>query len=481
MDGMQERFRLALPSVLALAAVVAGGCSGDSASAPEFGGTPNVRPVAAFTADVLEGDAPLEVNFDGRTSSDPDGEIVRWAWTFGDGATGSGQTVTHVYEQPGSYTPSLTVTDDRGASHTQNGDAITVDSPPGKGENEIWGVVWHDADADGERGAEEQPIPAFAVFLDEDGDGFRDSTEVTALTNDEGEYRFEGLDGRRPYTVTQEMTLGWTNTAPGLSAGGHGPRKALPIIGGEAAESGEFPFQMALVPAGVRFVMCGATSIAANWALTAAHCVDGGVQPESIQLLAGTNDVTSGGEFIDVVRILVHPAYATTAISNDIALLELADHDLYPRIELLAPTRAELAAPGTMGTTIGWGLTSEGGQGSAVLKKLEAEIISNDECKTHLDTAILDVTICAGKLGSSESTCNGDSGGPLMVPYRGRWLQAGIVSFGSQICYQPTAFARVSALIEFPLSNIPPEASGAVVVDWSDGETTAEASFGNYR
>jgi len=130
---------------------------------------------------------------------------------------------------------------------------------------------------------------------------------------------------------------------------------------------------------------------------------------------------------------------------------------------------------------IGWGLTSEGGQGSAVLKKLEAEIISNDECKTHLDTAILDVTICAGKLGSSEATCNGDSGGPLMVPYRGRWLQAGIVSFGSQICYQPTAFARVSALIEFPLSNIPPEVSGSVVVDWSDGETTAEASFGNYR
>jgi len=273
MEVKQERFRLAQRTLvlrasaqLVLATVVAGGCGGDSSSAPEFEGTPNMRPVAAFTADVSEGDAPLEVNFDGRGSSDPDGDVVRWAWTFGDGATGSGQTVVHVYEQPGSYTPSLTVTDERGASHTQSGDAIRVDSPPGKGENEIWGVVWHDADADGERDDDEQPISAFAVFLDEDEDGIRDSTEVTALTNDDGEYRFEGLDGRRPYTVTQEMTLGWTNTAPGVSDGE--PRKALPIIGGEAAESGEFPFQMALVPAGVRFVMCGATSVAANWAMT---------------------------------------------------------------------------------------------------------------------------------------------------------------------------------------------------------------------
>ena len=68
-----------------------------------------------------------------------------------------------------------------------------------------------------------------------------------------------------------------------------------------------------------------------------------------------------------------------------------------------------------------------------------------------------------------------------MVPFRGRWLQVGIVSFGTTICYQPTAFARVSALVDYPIETIPPELSGSVVVDWSDGEKTAKVDFGNFR
>ena len=154
---------------------------------------------------------------------------------------------------------------------------------------------------------------------------------------------------------------------------------------------------------------------------------------------------------------------------------------MYSRIELLTPDRLDLSAPGTIATTIGWGLTSDGGQSSAVLKKLEAEIISNDECQTHLSDNILDSTICAGKLGSSESICNGDSGGPLMIPYRNRWLQVGITSFGTNVCYQPTAFARVSSLVDYPIGVIPPELSGSVVVDWSSGGMTAEVNFGNFR
>ena len=98
------------------------------------------------------------------------------------------------------------MTDNRGASHSQNGAPITVNSPPGTGENEITGVVWHDADADGVRDEDEQTIPAVVVFLDENEDGLRDSTEATALTNDDGEYIFEGLDANRSYTVTQELT-----------------------------------------------------------------------------------------------------------------------------------------------------------------------------------------------------------------------------------------------------------------------------------
>ena len=480
-----------LSVVAVLLALLTAAC-GETAAPTQPTGTPNLPPTAAFTIDVTEGSAPLEVRFDGSSSSDPDGTIATYSWAFGDGSTGSGRTTAHTYPDAGSYTPQLTVTDDRGATHTQPGSPITVNSPPGTGENVISGVVWHDADADGERGDDEETIPAFVVFLDENGDGLRDSTEVVAVTNDDGEYTFEGLDHRLSYTVTQELTLGWTNTAPGLAAAsmsGNGIPSgvlsqpvAAAIIGGEEAEPGEFPFQVALVTATSRFQFCGGTFISASWVMTAAHCVDGGTDPDNIKVLAGAHDKTQDGELLDVERIFIHPAYGVgEGFPNDIALLELDGEYMYPRVELLTPDRIEMSAPGTMGTMIGWGLTSEGGPSSAVLKKLDAEIISNAECQTHLNDNILDVTICAGKLGSSESTCNGDSGGPLMVPYRQRWIQVGIVSFGSNICYQPTAFARVSALVDYPLGNVPVELSGSVVVDWSDGSKTAEANFGNFR
>lgn len=459
-------------------------CSGDPTPTQPTG-TPNLRPTAAFSSDVTEGSAPLEVRFDASASSDPDGTIVSYEWAFGDGNTGTGRTTTHTYADAGSYTPRLTVTDERGASHSQNGAPITVNSPPGTGENEIAGVVWHDADADGEHGEDEETIAAMVVFLDENEDGMRDSTEVTAVTNEDGEYIFEGLDANRSYTVTQELTIGWTNTAPGRSAGTVGtfnPAEPAAIIGGEEATPGEFPFQVALVTAARRFQFCGGTFIDGDWVMTAAHCVDGGTDPESIKVLAGAHNKLTDGEIIDVERIHIHPEYASQAsISSDIALLKLSGEHMYPRIELLTPERIDLSKPGTIATTIGWGLTSDGGQSSDVLKKLDAEIISNAECETHLGDKVLDSTICAGKLGSNESICNGDSGGPLMVRYRSRWMQVGITSFGTNICYQPTAFARVSSLVGYPFGAIPPELSGSVVVDWSGGEMTAEVNFGNFR
>ena len=51
-------------------------------------------------------------------SVDPNGSIVDYAWTFGDGATGAGVGVTHTYAQDGDYAVSLVVTDNDGLVDT---------------------------------------------------------------------------------------------------------------------------------------------------------------------------------------------------------------------------------------------------------------------------------------------------------------------------------------------------------------------------
>lgn len=73
-------------------------------------------PVAMFTLEVQR--ASVFVN--ASDSYDPDGTIVSYDWTFGDGGSGSGITVTHTYFTPGVYEIILTVTDSDGLSDSKN-------------------------------------------------------------------------------------------------------------------------------------------------------------------------------------------------------------------------------------------------------------------------------------------------------------------------------------------------------------------------
>jgi PKD repeat protein len=72
---------------------------------------PVARPGGPYTG--LVG-TPLQ--FDGSTSSDPDGSIASYAWTFGDGGSATGVSPTHSYAVAGSYTVTLIVTDNQGAT-----------------------------------------------------------------------------------------------------------------------------------------------------------------------------------------------------------------------------------------------------------------------------------------------------------------------------------------------------------------------------
>lgn len=83
----------------------------------------NTAPTAAISATPTSGTVPLSVSFSGAGSSDPDGSIVGWDWTFGDGTSATGVTTSHVYGTVGTYTAQLRVTDNGGLSATR---AVTV-------------------------------------------------------------------------------------------------------------------------------------------------------------------------------------------------------------------------------------------------------------------------------------------------------------------------------------------------------------------
>src|SRR6266566_2875599 len=86
---------------------------------------PNQSPVAAFTFNCTG----LGCSFTDQ-SSDPDGSVTSWQWTFGDGTTGStAQNPSHTYSAAGSYTVTLTVKDNQNASSSPVSHTVQVNAP----------------------------------------------------------------------------------------------------------------------------------------------------------------------------------------------------------------------------------------------------------------------------------------------------------------------------------------------------------------
>jgi endonuclease/exonuclease/phosphatase family metal-dependent hydrolase len=83
----------------------------------------NQPPQLSISASPTSGTSPLFVSFT-SSASDPDGYIASYFWNFGDGTSSSSANPTHTYSA-GSFTASLTVTDNSGATATKN---VTITS-----------------------------------------------------------------------------------------------------------------------------------------------------------------------------------------------------------------------------------------------------------------------------------------------------------------------------------------------------------------
>lgn len=212
---------------------------------------------------------------------------------------------------------------------------------------------------------------------------------------------------------------------------------------------------------------CGASLVAPNVILSAAHCasitgpavlglhmknVDGAEEFEKIEIIDFANSVT-------------HPQYNSNTLNNDYWVIQLAhDTQLYQDqiVELDSPTDGFDLASGQDVTVVGMGATFSGGQTSDVLQEVTVDYITNAECcssATQYECGdITENMMCAARAG--KDSCQGDSGGPIFDTATQR--QVGIVSwgYGCADATAPGVYSRVSAKFDWIKAQIDNFTSG---------------------
>ncbi len=88
----------------------------------------NLPPVAVITSSLITGISPVTIDFNSDRSTD-DGVIVSRSWDFGDGATSLEIAPTHTFSSTGTFTVTLTLTDDGGAVSATTVDIIVTEAP----------------------------------------------------------------------------------------------------------------------------------------------------------------------------------------------------------------------------------------------------------------------------------------------------------------------------------------------------------------
>ena len=262
---------------------------------------------------------------------------------------------------------------------------------------------------------------------------------------------------------------------------------------------GDYPWQVALLASSrvdnSKAQFCGGTLVSATRVLTAAHCTRNATAA-SIDVLANTTSLDSGGQRIDVVGIDDHPQAAGPGNGTyryDVSVLELAAPAAPAApLALIADAEARLWEPEVDDLTVtGWGSTrAVPGAGPSPPPDYPDDL-QEAEVPRRLDTtcqaayrgsggfSAIDM-LCASPPSGGRDTCQGDSGGPIIAPVDGPtqksdpddWRLVGVTSWGAGCAdaAYPGVYARLGApgirsfvttvLTGAPYTRVPPTLGG---------------------
>ncbi|KAI5101166.1 transmembrane protease serine 9 [Silurus meridionalis] len=232
------------------------------------------------------------------------------------------------------------------------------------------------------------------------------------------------------------------------------------IVGGVSACRGEWPWVASLQFQ--RLHRCGATLIHCKWLLTAAHCFS----KKELNPTGWTASLGSvlrsglGALVIPVQRIILHPAFNSSNMDFDVALVQLSipAPSSYTIQTLCLPSPTHSFFTGTECYITGWGSMREDGKLTNQLQKAQVGIIDQSECQQSYGRKLTPNMMCAGSMEGGIDTCLGDSGGPLACREpRGRWFIAGVTSWGRGCARNrfPGVYTRVTAVREWISTYLP--------------------------
>lgn len=233
------------------------------------------------------------------------------------------------------------------------------------------------------------------------------------------------------------------------------------ITGGDLAQRGQFPYQVALTSKGK--LLCGGVLVHERFALTAARCVfQGGVRvPEkSLRVFTGSERLMMGGQFRRVQTVHVHEQYAQNRF--DLALVELNKPVAFSETVQAVPVAESAfngAAAGESVTVTGWGRTAEDENTTYKLKFAQVNALSGEQCAQELGEAYYEGALCFHGEENKGAVCFGDFGGPAVYEN----TLVGVASYSAgEACgsEQPDVFVDVGVFHDWVQEKIAGDESG---------------------